>query len=63
MKKLLIVLGLGIIAVSCGTKESTMSSSNADSTVVTTQNTLPKDSAVMSTTPDTIKIDSTTTVK
>jgi hypothetical protein len=34
MKKLLLIAAVGIFAVSCGTKESSMSTSNADSTVV-----------------------------
>ncbi|MEN4762313.1 cytochrome C551 [Chryseobacterium sp. C39-AII1] len=63
MKKLLVVFGLGIIAVSCGTKESSMSTSNTDSTTVIQSAPATTDSAVMSTTPDTIKIDSATTVK
>ncbi|WP_082504936.1 cytochrome C551 [Chryseobacterium sp. Leaf405] len=36
MKKLLLIAAVGIFAVSCGTKESSMSTSNADSTVVDT---------------------------
>lgn len=72
MKKfLLLTLGLGIFAVSCGTKESSMSSNNADSATVdtTTQIVTPPattdTTATRTTNPDSIKIkmDSATTVK
>ncbi|KMQ68708.1 cytochrome C551 [Chryseobacterium sp. FH2] len=69
MKKLLAVIGLGIIAISCGTKESSMSSSNTDSATVnnTVQSVPPTatDTTTTSTNPDTIKMraDSTTIVK
>ncbi|WP_054509909.1 hypothetical protein [Chryseobacterium sp. ERMR1:04] len=68
MKKfLLLSIGLGLIAVSCGTKESSMSSNNSDSAAVDKNkmqsSTSTTDSAVTSTTnPDNIKMkmDSTT---
>lgn len=63
MKKfLLLTLGLGIFAVSCGTKESQMSSSKTDSaaTVVDTVKTVPPVTTdtmnTKMTNPDTIKI-------
>ncbi|MCY1662657.1 cytochrome C551 [Chryseobacterium sp. SL1] len=34
MKKLLLIATVGIFAVSCGTKESSMSTTNSDSTMV-----------------------------
>jgi len=52
-KFLLAAFGLGIVAVSCGTKESSMSSSNADSTAVDTARTV---------TPSTTDTTSTKTV-
>ncbi|SEW01451.1 hypothetical protein SAMN05421841_0625 [Chryseobacterium wanjuense] len=62
MKKfLLIAVGLGIFAVSCGTKESSMSTSSKDSTAVdnTTQSVSPATTDTMTTkttNPDSIKI-------
>ncbi|CAD0220242.1 cytochrome C551 [Chryseobacterium sp. D764] len=62
MKKLLLtVIGIGIFAVSCGTKESTMSSSNRDSaTVENTQKSIPPTTTDTMTTkmtnPDSVKI-------
>lgn len=63
MKKFLIAaMGLGIIVVSCGTKESSMSSSTTDSTAVdTTRTTTPSRTvtptdSVKVTNPDTIKM-------
>lgn len=57
MKKLLLAaIGSGILAVSCGTKESTMSSKNSDSA---TTKTVPASSDTMKTkmsNPDTIKM-------
>lgn len=62
MKKLLLTaIGIGIFAVSCGTKESTMSTSNRDSaTVDSAQKSTPPTTTDTMTTkmtnPDTIKI-------
>jgi hypothetical protein len=62
MKKLLLTaVGIGIIAVSCGTKESTMSSSSRDSaTVDNAQKSIPPTTTDTTTTkmtnPDSIKI-------
>ncbi|GEJ44688.1 MULTISPECIES: cytochrome C551 [unclassified Chryseobacterium] len=62
MKKLLLAaVGIGIFAVSCGTKESTMSTSSRDSaTVGNTQKSIPPTTTDTMTTkmtnPDTIKI-------
>ncbi|AYZ13107.1 cytochrome C551 [Chryseobacterium arthrosphaerae] len=62
MKKLLLTaIGIGLFAVSCGTKESTMSSSSRDSTVTDSvqRNTPPATTDTMTTkmtNPDTIKI-------
>ncbi|WP_241676871.1 cytochrome C551 [Chryseobacterium sediminis] len=58
---MLTVIGIGIFAVSCGTKESTMSSSSRDSaTVDTTQKSVPPTTTDTMTTkttnPDSIKI-------
>ncbi|CAM3013822.1 cytochrome C551 [Chryseobacterium flavum] len=69
MKKfLLTAIGIGIFAVSCGTKESTMSTSSRDSaTVDTTQKSVPPATTDTMTTkmtnPDSIKmkIDSAST--
>ncbi|MEA1848182.1 MULTISPECIES: cytochrome C551 [Chryseobacterium] len=70
MKKLMLIAALGVIAVSCGTKESSMSNSSTDSTAVdnTTQSMTPATTDTMSTTtttPDSsaMKMDSATTVK
>lgn len=70
MKKLMLIAVLGVIAVSCGTKESSMSNSNTDSTAVDSamDNTMPATTDTMSTattTPDSaaMKMDSATTVK
>lgn len=68
MKKLLLAaFGLGIIAVSCGSKESTMSAKTSDSAAVNTQTIQPSatDTASvkkMSPEPATTKVDSTATV-
>ncbi len=66
----MLIAALGIIAVSCGTKESSMSNSSTDSTAVdnTSTNAAPATTdttTTMTTTPDSIKInaDSATTVK
>lgn len=63
MKKLLLLtLGIGFIAASCGTKEKQMSSSNTDSTMVdTTMQVAPPVADTMTTTipTDTVKVDST----
>lgn len=61
MKKLLLTaVGIGIFAVSCGTKESTMSTSSRDSaTVGNTQKSIPPTTDTTSTkmtNPDTMKI-------
>ncbi|WP_370896869.1 cytochrome C551 [Chryseobacterium gossypii] len=68
MKKFLLIIGIGIFAVSCGTKESTMSSGSTDSTAVDTtrQNVAPTTTdttTTRTTNPDsiTIKMDSTVT--
>lgn len=67
MKKLLLIAAVGIFAVSCGTKESSMSTSNADSTAV--DNTRAGSPTLTDSTttanPDTMKVrtDSATTVK
>jgi hypothetical protein len=68
MKKLLLIATVGIFAVSCGTKESSTSTSNTDSTAV--DNTRTGSPALTDTTtttanPDSMKIrmDSATTVK
>ncbi len=55
MKKfLLLAVGLGISAVSCGTKESSMQNANSDSASVESTTTVPAKI-------DTLKIDSTAT--
>ncbi len=62
MKKLLLTaVGIGLFAVSCGTKESTMSSSSRDSTAVDSpqRNAPPATTDTMTTkmtNPDTIKM-------
>ncbi|MDR6489205.1 hypothetical protein J2799_003744 [Chryseobacterium vietnamense] len=62
MKKLLLTaVGIGIFAVSCGTKESTMSTSSRDSaTVGNTQKSIPPTTtdttSTKMTNPDTTKI-------
>lgn len=69
MKKLLLIATVAMFAESCGTKESSMSTSNTDSTAV--DNSRTASSALTDTTttatanPDSIKIrpDSATTVK
>ncbi|MCY0967837.1 cytochrome C551 [Chryseobacterium wangxinyae] len=62
MKKLLVLtLGIGFIAASCGTKEKQMSSSNTDSTMVdTTMQVAPPVADTMTTTMpmDSAKVDS-----
>ncbi len=70
MKKLMLIAALGVIAVSCGTKESSMSNSTTDSTAVdnATTSAAPATTDTMTTTtaaPDTmsVKADSATTVK
>lgn len=61
MKKLLLAaFGLGIVVVSCGTKESSMSSGNTDSTAtVNTKTVAPTatDSTKMAV-PDSVRVDS-----
>jgi len=64
MKKLLLLtLGIGFIAVSCGTKEAQMSSSNTDSTAAdSTMRVAPAVADTMRAMPsDTVKVDSATT--
>jgi len=65
MKKLvLLILGVGFFAVSCGTKEKQMSSSESDSTMTdTTMRTAPAVSDTMTTTMpmDSMKVDSAAT--
>lgn len=64
MKKfLLLTLGIGFFAVSCGTKEKQMSSSNTDSTMTdTTMEVAPPVADTMTTVPmDTMKVDTMTT--
>ncbi|KPE52959.1 hypothetical protein [Chryseobacterium indologenes] len=66
MKKLLLAaIGSGILAVSCGTKESTMSPKNSDSAAVDRMKTVPPSTTdtMKTTTPDTIrkKMDSAAT--
>ncbi|NIF04595.1 cytochrome C551 [Chryseobacterium sp. Tr-659] len=62
MKKLLLTaIGIGIFAVSCGTKESTMSTSSRDSTAVesarkTASSTTTDTMTTKTTHPDSIKI-------
>lgn len=59
MRKFLIAaVGLGIIAVSCGTKESSMSSGSTDSIAVDTTRTVTPSTtdSVKMTNPDTIKM-------
>jgi len=69
MKKLLLTaVGIGIFAVSCGTKESTMSSSSRDSaTVDNAQKSIPPTTTDTTTTkmtnPDSIKIKKDSVVK
>lgn len=70
MKKLMLIAALGVIAVSCGTKESSMSNSSTDSTAVDNATTsaapATTDTMTTTTTPaDTmsVKADSATTVK
>ena len=69
MKKLLLIATVGIFAVSCGTKESSMSPSSTDSAAVDNSRTMsPSTSDTMTTktaNPDSIKMkmDSATTVK
>jgi len=60
MKKfLLLTLGIGFFAASCGSKEPQMSSSNTDSTAVdTTMNAAPPVADTMRTTPTTPNTDS-----
>jgi hypothetical protein len=66
MKKLvLLTLGIGFIAASCGTKEAQMSSSNTDSTAAadTAMRAAPAVADTMTTTVpmDSMKVDSVTT--
>ncbi|KFF11093.1 hypothetical protein IW15_18235 [Chryseobacterium soli] len=65
MKKLLLLTaGLGLLAVSCGTKESSMPSGSTDSTAATSKTMSPvtTDTAATATMkPDTIKVDSAAT--
>jgi len=62
MKKLLLLtLGIGFIAASCGTKEAQMSSSNTDSTAAadSTMRVAPAVTDTMTTMPaDTMRVDS-----
>ncbi|MDQ0593306.1 CCR4-NOT transcriptional regulation complex NOT5 subunit [Chryseobacterium ginsenosidimutans] len=69
MKKFLLIATVGIFAVSCGTKESSMSKSSSDSTAVDNSTTASPATTDTTTTrtanPDsiTLKADSATTVK
>jgi hypothetical protein len=69
MRKLLLIATVAIFAVSCGTKESSMSTSNVDSAAVDNSKTVsPTTTDTMTTktvNPDSIKMkmDSATTVK
>jgi hypothetical protein len=69
MKKLLLIATVGIFAVSCGTKESSMSTSSTDSTAVDNSKTMSPattdTTATKTANPDSIKMkmDSATTVK
>lgn len=60
MKKLLLTaIGIGLFAVSCGTKESSMSTSNRDSAMDNTRTTTPATTDTMTTkkmNPDSIKM-------
>lgn len=60
MKKLLLLtLGLGLFAVSCGTKESSMPSGNTDSTAAGSKTVSPVATDTTATMkPDTVKVDS-----
>jgi hypothetical protein len=59
MKKLvLLTLGIGFFAASCGTKEKQMSSSNTDSTAIDAAQAAPVVADTMTTVPvDTTKVD------
>lgn len=59
MKKLaLLTLGIGFFAVSCGTKEKQMSSSNTDSTSIDAAQAAPIVADTMTTVPmDTMEVD------
>jgi len=63
MKKLvLLTLGIGFLAASCGTKEKQMSSSNTDSTSVEAAQAAPIVADTVTTVPmDSTKVDSATT--
>lgn len=63
MKKLvLLTLGIGFLAASCGTKEKQMSSSNTDSTSVEAAQAAPIVADTVTTVPmDSAKVDSATT--
>ena len=68
MKKLLLIATVGILAVSCGTKESSMSTNSTDSTAVDNSRRASRtatDTMTTTANPDSIKIkmDSATTVK
>lgn len=58
MKKLLLTaIGIGLFAVSCGTKESSMSTGNSDSVNTRTASPMTTDTmTTKKTNPDTIKI-------
>ncbi|MFP3597269.1 cytochrome C551 [Chryseobacterium sp. SIMBA_029] len=62
MKKLLLLTaGLGLLAVSCGTKESSMSSGSTDSTAASSKTMSPVTTDTTATAkmkPDTLKVDS-----
>lgn len=66
MKKLLLAaIGIGLFAVSCGTKESSMSTSNRDSVMDKSRTTPPATTDTMTTkkmNPDTIKVKTDSTV-
>lgn len=64
MKKFLIAaIGLGIIVVSCGTKESSMSSGTTDSTAVDTTRTTTPNRTVTPSTADSAKVTNPDTIK
>lgn len=62
-KSVLLILGLGFFAVSCGTKEKQMSSSNTDSTAIEAAPAAPVVADTMTTTVpmDSTKVDSVAT--
>lgn len=54
MRKLLLIAAIGMLAISCGTKESSMSTNNSDSTAVDNTSTMaPATTDTMTTAPTT----------